>query len=272
VSILVVGHYCHDTLMRNASVHQVLGGSSAYASAILDALGEAHEVVAKVGEDFRYAHEVSRKPAVVPGRTTAFVDDYRGAVRTERVDAVAPAIEPEELRGTWDVGLACAIAGEIPLRTLQRLRQISRIVLADAQSVLREVTGGGEVVLRPPEPRATEGIDVLKASREEAKVLDVAALRRTLTLIVTDGARGCTVLRGEGERSVPAYAAEEKDPTGAGDCFLAGVAAGLARGLPIEEAARLGAWCGARAVEHLGVPRLSPREAGAWARTSPRSR
>src|SRR5438045_238122 len=258
VPILVVGHYCHGTRVRNASVEQVLGGSSAYASTILAALGEAHEVVAKVGDDFRYAHEVSRKPAVVPGRTTAFVDAYRGAVRTERVDAVAPAIEPEELRGTWDVGLACAIAGEIPLRTLQRLRQISRIVLADAQSILREVTGRGEVVLRPPEPGATEAIDVLKASRDEAQVLDVAALRKRLTLIVTDGARGCTVLNRQGQLSIAAYPAEEKDATGAGDCFLAGVAAGLARGLPVEEAARLGSWCGARAVEHVGVPRLSP--------------
>jgi 1D-myo-inositol 3-kinase len=260
VSILVVGHYCHDTLVRNASVHHVLGGSSAYASAILDALGEAHEVVAKVGDDFRYAQEVSRKPLVVPGRTTAFVDDYRGSVRTERVDAVAPGIEPDELRGNWDVGLACAIAGEIPLRTLQRLRQISRIVLADAQSILREVTGRGEVVLRPPAPEATEAIDVLKASRDEAQALDMAALRQKLTWIVTDGARGCVVLCGDRELSVPAYPAEEKDATGAGDCFLAGVGAGLARGLPIEEAARLGSLCGARAVEHVGVPRLSPRD------------
>ena len=263
MSILVVGHYCHDTLVRNASVHQVLGGSSAYASAILDALGEPHEVVAKVGGDFRYGKEVSRAPLVVAGRTTAFVDDYRGAVRTEHVEAVAPAIEPDELRGSWDVGLACAIAGEIPLRTLQRLRQISRIVIADAQSVMREITARGEVVLRPPAAEAMEAIDVLKASRDEAEVVDVPALRRRLTVIVTDGARGCALLRGAREVSVAAYPAEERDATGAGDCFLAGVAAGLARGLPIEEAARLGAWCGARAVESVGVPRrLTPARTG----------
>ena len=260
MSILVVGHYCHDTLVRNASVDEVLGGSSAYASAVLDALGEPHEVVAKVGDDFRHGDEVSHKPAVVPGRTTAFIDDYRGVVRTEHVDAVAPAIEPDELHGAWDVGLACAIAGEIPLRTLQRLRRISRILVADAQSILREVTAGGQVVLRPPAPAAIAALDVLKASREEAEVLDVPALRRRLTVIVTDGPRGCAVLRRDSELGVAAYPAEEKDATGAGDCFLAGVAAGLARGLPIEEAARLGAWCGARAVEHVGVPRLSPGE------------
>jgi 1D-myo-inositol 3-kinase len=255
VSILIVGHYCHDRLLRNASAHEVLGGSSAYASAILDMLGAAHEVVAKVGEDFRYGAEVSRKPMVVPGRTTAFVDHYRGSRRIERVEAVAPPIEPEELRGSFDVGVACGVAGEVPLRTLQRLREISRIVVADAQSIVREVSAGAEVVLRPPPPAALNAIDVLKASRAETAVLDVAALRHQLTVIVTDGRRGCTVLRGDRETFVAAEAAKEKDPTGAGDCFLAGVAAALARGSPIEEAARLGAWCGARAVEHVGIPR-----------------
>src|SRR5712671_2032682 len=52
VSILVVGHYCHDTLFGNAGTHRTVGGTAAYASAILEALGESHEVVAKVGEDF----------------------------------------------------------------------------------------------------------------------------------------------------------------------------------------------------------------------------
>jgi len=44
VSILVAGHYCHDTLIGNDSIHRTLGGSAAYVSAILQALGEAHAV------------------------------------------------------------------------------------------------------------------------------------------------------------------------------------------------------------------------------------
>ena len=50
-------------------------------------------------------------------------------------------------------------------------------------------------------------------------------------------------------------------PTGAGDCFLAGFAAGLARGLDPLRAARIGAYCGARAVEQIGVPRLTKVQA-----------
>ncbi len=264
MSILVVGHYCHDTLVGNASTQRTLGGSAAYASAILEALGEPHEVVAKAGPDFLHAGLVSRPPRVVPGaRTTAFVDDYRGPERRERVEAVAPPIEPEDLAGGFDVALACGIAGEVPLRTLRRMREISRVLIADAQSLLREISPAGEVLLRPPTPEALELVNVLKASRKEAEALDVASLRERLTVVVTDGARGCAILRRGREVRVEAFPAREIDPTGAGDCFAAGLAAGLARGLPIERAARLGAFCGARAVEHVGVPRLTLEQARA---------
>ena len=266
--ILVAGHYCHDTLIGNASTHRTLGGSSAYVSAILDALGESHEVVAKVGADFLYSAEVRRAPIVAPGRTTAFVDDYRGGQRRGRVEAIAPAIEPGDLRGRWEVGIACAIAGELPPRTLARMREVCRILVADAQAILREIAPEGEVRLRPPEPEALAVLDVLKTSREEAQLLDRAALPGRLTLVVTDGERGASVFHAGGRVDVPASPAQEKDPTGAGDCFLAGFAAALARGMPLAAAGRLGAWCGARAVEHVGVPRLSPHEARAgllWA-------
>jgi len=261
VTILVAGHYCHDTILGNGSVHRALGGTAAYAPAILDALGVPYEVVAKVGTDFLYAAAVPREPIVVPGPTTSFVGDYRGAERTERVDAVTPPIEPGDLRGEWDIGVAGAIAGEVPLRTLRRLREISRMVIADAQSIVREISPRGKVILRPPAAGALEAIDVLKASHKEAEVLDVPALRKKLILLVTDGPRGCTIFRGKSELQVAAYPARERDPTGAGDCFLAGLAVGLSRGLPLEAAARIGAWCGARAVEHVGVPRLTAEEA-----------
>ncbi len=261
--ILVAGHYCHDTLIGNDSIHRTLGGSAAYVSAILEALGEPHAVVAKVGPDFLYAHEVTRQPIVAAGRTTAFVDDYRGPKRRGRVEAVAPAIEPEDLNGSWEIGIACAIAGEVPLRTLRRLRQICGTVVADAQSIVREIGPEGDVLLRSPAPEALELFDILKASREEAAVLDVPALSRKMTLLITEGPRGSTILRREGELHVPAHPARERDPTGAGDCFLAGFAAALGRGLTVEAAARLGAWCGARAVEHVGVPHLSADEARA---------
>jgi 1D-myo-inositol 3-kinase len=149
----------------------------------------------------------------------------------------------------------------VPLRTLRRLREISGVVLADAQSILRVVGAGGEVRLRAPEAGAVDCIDVLKASRAEAAVLDVAALRKRLTVIVTDGERGCEVLGPDGELHVPAFPAQEIDPTGAGDCFLAGLGLAFLRGVPGGNAALHASWFGARAVEHVGVPRLTREEA-----------
>ncbi|HEY6908086.1 MAG TPA: PfkB family carbohydrate kinase [Myxococcales bacterium] len=261
--ILVAGHYCHDTLVGNAGSAQALGGSAAYASAILDALGEPHRVIAKVGGDFRYAAQVSHAPVVVAGRTTAFVDDYRGGERRQRLEAAAPPIEPSELEGRFDLGIACGVAGELPLRTLLRMREICGVLVADAQALLRAVSPGNELLLRPPDPAALETLDCLKASRREAALLDLRELKKRMILLITDGSRGCEVLGRGLEAHVPAFPAEEKDPTGAGDWFLAGFAAGLVRGHGAVAAARVGAYCGARAVEQVGVPRLTPAQASA---------
>jgi 1D-myo-inositol 3-kinase len=263
VSILVAGHYCHDTILSNEGTRRALGGSAAYASAILRALGEPYEVAAKAGADFLYAAEVEKQPRIVEGRTSAFVDDYRSGERRDFVEAVCEPIWPEDLHGRYDVGIACAITGEVPLLTLARMREICGVMVADAQGLLREIAPDGRVTLRPLDARTPALIDVLKASVSEAALLDVAALRRELTLIVTDGPRGCIIHTRDAETRVPALPAIERDPTGAGDCFLAGLAAGLARGFDPLRAARIGAYCGARAVEHHGVPRLTPAEARA---------
>jgi 1D-myo-inositol 3-kinase len=113
------------------------------------------------------------------------------------------------------------------------------------------------VELRTLDPLAVQHLDYLKASRKEAALLDVPALRRRIGVILTDGPRGSTLLRSDSELHIPAQPAIERDPTGAGDCFLAGFAIGLSRGYSEDHALRLASWCGARAVEHIGVPRLT---------------
>lgn len=257
MSILVAGNYCHDTLVNASAERRTLGGSSAYASAILRWLEEPHEVVANVGGDFLYFHEVYKPPRLAGPKTTSFVCDYRGGERREHVVARCQPLAPDDLHGAFDVGLACGVAGEVTPEVLSRLRSICRVLVADAQSLLRQIGPSGEVSLLPLPAGSADHLDVIKASRREVALLDVPSLRRRLTLVVTDGAHGCTLLTSAGETHLPAVPAAELDPTGAGDCFLAGFAAGIARGLPPLQAARLGAYCGARAVEQVGVPRFT---------------
>jgi 1D-myo-inositol 3-kinase len=264
VSILVAGNYCHDTLLSNDGEHRSVGGSSAYAASVLHALGETHDVIAKVGDDFLYGGEVLRAPRYEGPQTTAFVDDYRRGGRRQRVTAVGAPIRSDDIIGSYEVGIACGIAGEIGIETLSRLRSACATLVADAQSLLREVTPSGEVRLRPLAPETGALLDVLKAGKDEARFLDIGALRLRTTLLLTDGALGSTVVTVGEELRIPPFPATEVDPTGAGDCFLSGFAAGLRRGLPLQEAARLATWCGARAVESRGVPR--PESIGAGPR------
>ena len=257
--IVVVGHYCHDVVVTAARDRRELGGSAAYASAILRSANVDFAVVANVGDDFLYANRVPAPRVIVGARTTSFVDDYRGAERTQTLHAASPPLLADDLVEPCAIGLAVPIAAEVPAPTLLRMRELSRLLLADAQGFVRSVDPAGRVMPTAPAPEllaALERVDYLKVGRTEADVLDIERLRRRCTVLLTDGARGCTILSRTGEHSVPAFPAREVDPTGAGDCFLAGFAVGLLRGYPAPRAARLGNWCGARAVETAGIPMI----------------
>ncbi len=262
VEVVVAGHYCHDTLVGKDGVHRVLGGSAAYGSAVLRAAGVRFSVAAKVGPDFLYHSQVFAKPAVVESaRTTSFIDDYTRGERASTCEVVCEPIWPRDLALPAEVAIACAIAGEVPQETLLRLRELSRILLADVQGLIRAIGPEGQITHRrleeTPFAGVIENIDYLKVSAEEARALDLPALSRRTRVIVTEGSSGCTLYDGSAPPlHVPAFAAEERDSTGAGDCFLAGFAVGLLRGLPLPRALRLGNYCGARAVSVVGIPRL----------------
>jgi 1D-myo-inositol 3-kinase len=272
VEIVVAGHYCHDTLVgKEGAVHRVLGGSAAYAASMLRSLGVRFRVIAKVGEDFLYGDEVAAKPLVLAGvRTTSFVDDYTGVERIQTCHPSCDPILPGDVDGDADVAIACAIAGEVPPATLLELRRRNRVLLADAQGLIRSFGPAGQVTNLPlretPFADSLASIDYLKISAEEARGSDLAWLARRTRVVVTEGKHGCTLYGGGAPLHVDGVPAQERDSTGAGDCFLAGFGAGLARRMPIEAALKLGNLCGALAVESVGVPRISPAELTARSR------
>ena len=260
--VLVAGHYCHDTIVgKDGGRHEVLGGSAAYSAAVLGALGVDFRVVAKVGADFRYRKEVVGNPIVAGDRTTSFIDDYSAGERVETLEAVCAPILAGEVGFAADVTIACPIAGELPAATLLALRASSRLLVADVQGLIRCFGPRGEVTNRPlaetPYAALIDKLDYLKVSASEARVLNLEVLCRDTRVIVTHGAAGSTLYGDGPPQFVPAFAAEEKDGTGAGDCFLAGFAAGLHWGWPASRALRLASFCGAKAVEQIGIPKLS---------------
>lgn len=73
-------------------------------------------------------------------------------------------------------------------------------------------------------------------------------------LIVTAGENGSAIYTAGEAMEVPAFApAEIIDPTGAGDAYRAGLMAGIARGLPLETSAKVGALSATFALEQVGT-------------------
>lgn len=56
-------------------------------------------------------------------------------------------------------------------------------------------------------------------------------------IVLKNGSKGCRVFTRDRDWAVPAYPVEQKDATGAGDCFDGAFLAALAAGKPVEQAA-----------------------------------
>jgi sugar/nucleoside kinase (ribokinase family) len=113
----------------------------------------------------------------------------------------------------------------------------------------------------------TRTVDILFANESEVKSLyttssleaAVAAVGKDCALTaVTVGGDGALVVTPDGVTAVPATpVAEVVDLTGAGDLFAAGFLFGVARGMELTEAARLGTLAASEVIGHIG-----PRPAG----------
>jgi adenosine kinase len=93
----------------------------------------------------------------------------------------------------------------------------------------------------------------LELIMQRTGLTEKALAGRVQWLITTLGDKGSRV-RGEREISIGiAEARQTLDPTGAGDAYRAGLIKGIVAGLPVAEAAALGATCASFCVEHNGT-------------------
>ncbi len=88
-----------------------------------------------------------------------------------------------------------------------------------------------------------------KTAKEISELLELIEI-----LVVTLGEKGCKIVTREGTEVVNAAKADKViDPTGAGDAFRGGFVAGLVKGLPLTECARMGCVAAVYAVENYGT-------------------
>ncbi len=139
--------------------------------------------------------------------------------------------------------------------------------------------GGGKISFDPnlrPELLSVEKIrqicqpvlsacQLLLPSEDEAKMLtdtkdSLTACKKLLNsgpkiVILKRGAKGSVVLTPDERIEVPSFKVKEVDPTGAGDCFDAGVVVGMLRGWDLKKIAKF-----ANAVGALTVTKKGPME------------
>ncbi|MCX7597912.1 MAG: sugar kinase [Armatimonadetes bacterium] len=150
-------------------------------------------------------------------------------------DVCYKAVEDAHRLGC-DVSFDPNLRPELLMGGLEEFRALCEPVLARAALVLPGAT----------ELAALTGEDDPQAGAE--KLLD----RGARIVAVKLGPDGCLLCTPEQSLRLPPYPVEVVDPTGAGDCFAAGVVCGLLEGLPLEEIGRLANACGALAATEQG--------------------
>jgi len=244
--ITTVGHFSIDRIKlpsRNGT-RLTLGGPPTYVSLAAKKLGANVSVVSKVGADFpeRFRQLLERRGVNLTdlkvdthASTTSFFLKYslsgeRSLVLMKR----APQIQAEDVPEALDskVVHVAPIANEVSDEMLCNLKGSDCIISMDPQGFVRRFGDDGEVHLRQLEdPEILRGVDILKASYNEAKAITgrtnlvgiIESLRKkgAKTVIVTKGAEATTLCAEGRTFSIPS--AKPKaivDPTGAGDVFI----------------------------------------------------
>jgi sugar/nucleoside kinase (ribokinase family) len=223
------------------------------------------------GVDVRFLRRVSDATTAM-----AFVTYFRDGSRRflfHLRQSAATAMDTDQVDNGYLADVAYLHLSGSTLAMSERLRQTC-LALAD-----RVLSTGGRLSFDPNfRPELLPAEEARKAYRpfvERASVLlpsgqeacwlaaqgDPTVACRTLLemgpslVVLKQGTGGATAFSRERTIHVPGYAVEEVDPTGAGDCFAAGLLTALVEGLDLETALRLAN--GARA---LAVTRRGPME------------
>ena len=250
-------------------VHQTLGGNAGTTSYTLARLGLPVSLVTLVGRD-------GTGDDVLARLTNAGVD----VSQAQRVDApTSIAISLVRSNGQrallYQLGAASEefqpfelptdathfhLAAAYRMRHLRKvapefLRRAREAGLRTSLDTQWDTEGEWMKVLAPSLPWC----DYVLMNEDEARLLtgeqepDAAArVLRDLgatNVVIKLGANGCWA---NGTR-IAGHVVDAVDTTGAGDCFSGGFVAGLVRGLPVEDAARVANAVGAFAVRKLGA-------------------
>ncbi|WP_285637965.1 PfkB family carbohydrate kinase [Lentzea sp. NBRC 102530] len=261
-----------EDLDGEPDVHLHAGGQGFWQSRMIAALGVEAVVCATFGgETGRVLHtllegeHVELKSRLVAARNGAYVHDRRDGSRSEMVEMLPDALSRHELDDVYELALVEGMrAGTAVLSGPSDDRVLPHETYFRLTSDL--TSNGCRVIVDLAGDRLAEAVrggpHVVKVSHEELGEEDLAKLIEKAREIASSCVHGVVVSRADD----PALALledrlylvrmpklEPVDTRGAGDSMTAGISAGLALGMSLTDAVKLGAAAGAVNVTRHGL-------------------
>jgi sugar/nucleoside kinase (ribokinase family) len=221
---LLIGHVSKDLSPHGAT----LGGTVSFMGLTLHTLGCQVRVVTSASSDFALAPLAELDLVCVPStETTTFENQYSSGCRQQTVYGQAHRLSSQHIPPAWcdnDLLVLGPIADELETDIAVHVKH--KLLGITAQGWLRQVDPIGRVELSPwggLKDRLPHHALVILSVEDLGGTLEPAAqiANWCRVLAVTSGADGARVYWGGRCDHLPAPAAEEVDPTGAGDIFAA---------------------------------------------------
>jgi sugar/nucleoside kinase (ribokinase family) len=239
-----------------------------YSSLTACRLGKRAAVLTSYGQDFvGKGALIGIVSKVVPAsQTSSFRNIYGSGGRVQHVYAAAASLTAGDLPSVWrksPLVYLCPVLHEVPM-DMAEVFSNSLIGIAPQGWTRRwDETGrirsqrwqGFEELLGRSQMIIVSEEDI----REHGNLVD-SFRKHTPIVIVTRAEQGALIFTGGRTLRVGAYRAEERDPTGAGDCFGTAFLIRYAETRDIEEAGRFASCVGACAVEGDGIVGIPTRE------------
>ncbi len=271
VEFLAIGHLTLDVTPEPGLPHGRVrpgGGAAAYAALTATALGLRAAVVTSVGPGYPLDSALPGVPVrVVPSpQTTFFQNIYPagGGGRRQVLGARAAGIEQAHVPPAWlqaPIVFLGPLVRELPPDAPDWFA--ASHVGAGVQGWLRRWDAYGHVTAGPRPPRdLSRGLRLVAGAAAELggdRASEWAAFADVVGL--TRGNRGSRVLAAGRWRDVPAYAAREVDPTGAGDVWAAACLIHLVESGDPLAAARFANAAASLSVEAEGLAGIPARSA-----------
>lgn len=248
MTIVAFGNPVYDEITTPfVSTHgRVLSGCSTNVCLALASLGRSTALVGRVGADYyeRFVGDLKRRRIVAQVEPTEQTGgfclryDLRGDRTLDVLGVAAPIEHVPALCADAQAIVVGPVLQETPRLLVERIAQQSSAPLfLDPQGLLRRIGPDGRIEHYAPADFAAVArlCEVVKANEVETQVLTgidprehgLAAVRQLRTLgcriaIVTLAEAGSYIDDGTQQWRIPAYPTHAKDPTGAGDTYLAG--------------------------------------------------